>query len=253
MPSPSKFHLTFMFSFLFFSFTSSSVSFFLPQIHPPRELHPQLHHRLQSDSDCVGVSCRFLVFSVQSVLVGGCVGRLGRIRIRSRIHMHCYLHHLWSAATWQWVVVLVVMVVVSVSEVLEVLEAVEIWVWGWHRSGCGSGYGSGSPRHMNVHFGVLRLSDPLAPSVAHSNLSRDHDIPAHPAHTAEADSIRTLDSCHDVDDDDGGKSYPYHSGNQQCGSADCGQCSSRDTGSRVCWVRQDWVEREQKAEQQSES
>lgn len=229
---------------VFFSFLFSQHHrrfLFLPQIHPPRELHPQLHHRLQSDSDCVGVSCRFHVFSVQSVLVGGCTGRLGRIRIRirSRIHMHCYLHHLWSAATWQWVVVLVVMVVVSVSKVLEVLEAVEIWVWGWHRSGCGSGYGSGSPRHMNVHFGVLRLSDPLAPSVAHSNLSRDHDIPAHPAHTAEADSIRTLDSCHD-DDDDGGKSYPYHSDNQQCGSADCGQCSSRDTG-RVCvgWVRQE--------------
>lgn len=142
--------------------------------------------------------------------------------------------------------VLVVMVVVSVSKVLEVLEAVEIWVWGWHRSG--SGYGSA--RHMNVHFEYfarlgdrLRLSDPLAPAVAHSNLSRDHDILAHPAHTAEAvavavahDSIRTLDSS---DDDDGGKSYPYHSGNQQCGSADCGQCSSRDTASSVCWVRQE--------------
>lgn len=221
------------------------------RFHP----HRQLHLRLQSEC---GVSCRFVSqYSVQSVLGGfvvggavavagdgvgvGCVGSRGRMwNAQLRIHVHCYLHlwlHLWSAVVhWQWVVV----VSVSVLEVLEAeaeAEAVEMWVWDrWHRSGYGYGSVSGFARHMNVHYARLdvpsriglRLSRPLAPSAAHSNLSRDRDTLARAAHTAAAvaHAARILDNS-DGDDDD--KSCPYRS-DTQCSSADCGLCSSRGTG-----------------------
>lgn len=80
--------------------------------------------------------------------------------------------------------------------------------------------------HLHAHFARVRGISALARSVAHSNLTRDHDTLAHSAHTAEAvaHGVRALDS------DGDGKSCPYHIGTHWHSSAGFGLCSSRDTG-----------------------